>query len=199
MKATIENRLLQSLAIMTPKNDTRSCFNAIYIDKGRAVVTNGHYLILVRIPEFEGEGDCYIIPEWVKGIKTYEVAIETVDNGIMVNGVTYPKYDQGRYPDYRRVIPEKTSGEPAQFSTKYLAMFAKVEKLLGRGKEFNKEKGVFISAPGMLTIHHNGENAAIITSNASSDFLAVLMPLRDSDNGPFDTPAWAFNREEGAS
>jgi len=199
MKATIENRLLQSLAIMTPKNDTRAYLNAIYIDKGRAVVTNGHYLLLIRIPEFEGEDSCYIMPEWVKGIKTDKVTIETVDNGIMVNGVTYPKYDQGRYPDYRRVIPEKTSGEPAQFSTKYLAMFAKVEKLLGKGEEYDKEKGVFVSAPGMLTIHHNGESAAIITSNASPDFLGVLMPLRDSDNGPFETPAWAFNREEAAS
>jgi len=198
MKATIENRLLQSLAIMTPKNDVRAYLNAIYINKGRAVVTNGHYLILVRTPEFEGEDSCYIMPEWVKGIKTDKVTIETVDNGIMVNGVTYPKYDQGRYPDYRRVIPEKTSGEPAQFSTKYLAMFAKVEKLLGKGEEFDKEKGIFVSAPGMLTIHHNGENAAIITSNASPDFLGVLMPLRDSDNGPFDTPSWAFNREEAA-
>ena len=196
MKATIENRLIQSLAFMTPKNDIRAYLNAIYIDKGRAVVTNGHYLLVARIQEFEGEDSCYIMPEWVKGIKTDKVTIETVDNGIMVNGVTYPKYDQGRYPDYRRVIPEKTSGEPAQFSTKYLAMFAKVEKLLGKGKEFDKEKGIFVSAFGMLTIHHNGEAAAIITSNASPDFLGVLMPIRTGNNGPFDTPSWAFNREE---
>jgi len=198
MKATIENRLIQSLAIMTPKNDVRVCLNAIHIAEGRAVVTNGHYLLLIRIPEFEGEDYCYVLPEWVKGIKTDKVEIETAGNGVMVNGITYPKYDQGRYPDYRRVIPEKTSGEPAQFSTQYLSMLAKVEKLLGKGTEISKTTGKVISVPGMLTIHHNGEKAAIITSNASSDFLGVLMPLRDSNNGPFETPLWAFNREESA-
>lgn len=196
MKATIENRLIQSLALMTPKNDVRVYLNAIYIANGRAVVTNGHYLLLVRIPEFEGEDNCYIMPEWVKGIKTDKVEIETIDNWTIVNGITYPKYDQGRYPDYRRVIPEKTSGEPAQFDMQYLAMLAKVKKLLGKGTVYNKDKGGFVSAPGMLTIHHNGSSsAAIITSNASADFLGVLAPLSSSNNGPFETPAWAFNRE----
>jgi len=199
MKATIENRLIQSLALMTPKNDVRVYLNAIYIAEGRAVVTNGHYLLLVRIPEFEGEDHCYIMPDWIKGIKTDNVEIETVGDGVMVNGITYPKYDQGRYPDYRRVIPEKTSGKPAKYSMQYLAMFAKVEKLLGKGTAYDKEKEKFISVPGMLTIHHNGEKAAIITSNASADFLGVLMPIRDGNTGPFETPLWAFNREEGTA
>jgi len=193
MKATIENRLIQSLALMTPKNNKRACLNAIYISKGRAVVAHNHYLALVNVPEFEGEGDCYIMPEWVKGIKTDKVEIETVDNGVTINGITYPKYDQGRYPDYRRVIPEKTSEETAQFNAQYLAMFAKVEKLLGKGTAYDKEKEKFISVPGMLTIHHNGNSGAIITSNASADFLGVLMPLRSSNNGPFDIPLWAFD------
>ena len=57
MKAAIETRLIQSLALMTPKNDARAYLNAIYMSEGRAVVTNGHYLLLVRIPEFEGEDE----------------------------------------------------------------------------------------------------------------------------------------------
>jgi len=184
MKAIINTDMMKALALMTPKNAVRSCLNAIYVSDRHAVVAHDHYMVLVNVPEFEGEGYCYLLPEWVKGIKENSVTIETLDNGTIVNGVTYPKYDQGRYPDYRRVIPEKTSGDPAKYNLQYLSMFAKVEKL--------------ITIPGGLTIHQNGDSAAVITCDTREYFLGLLMPMRDGNNGPFDTPSWAFNREEAA-
>jgi DNA polymerase-3 subunit beta len=68
----------------------------------------------------------------------------------------------GKYPDYVRVIPDKVTGETAQFNPDYVADFKKAYKLLN-AKTFH--------------IHHNGHGGAVVDFGLAN-FLGVMMPLR---------------------
>ncbi len=68
----------------------------------------------------------------------------------------------GKYPDWRRIVPASTSGEIAQFNADYVSGFGDVCKLLG-GKY-----GPYIN--------HNGGDCAVVTNLSGA--LGILMPLR---------------------
>ena len=84
----------------------------------------------------------------------------------------------GKYPDWRRVMPAQVSGEPTQYSAEYIAGFGDICKLLG------SKYGPFIN--------HNGNSAAPVTNLGPA--LGVIMPLRlDGEDVKFSTlPAWAL-------
>lgn len=73
----------------------------------------------------------------------------------------------GRYPDWRRVLPDKASGEPGHYQPAYVADFGTVAALLTGKKD---------SYP---VIHHNGSSAALVTG-LGDGAIGVLMPLRAS-------------------
>jgi DNA polymerase-3 subunit beta len=78
----------------------------------------------------------------------------------------------GKYPDWRRVVPKTVSGEPAQYNPEYIAGFGDACKLLGTKYPH---------------IHHNGSSAAIVGNLGAA--LGVLMPMRS--DAEFSTlPAW---------
>ena len=83
----------------------------------------------------------------------------------------------GKYPDWRRVVPASTSGELAQYQSEYVAGFGDICKLLGG------RYGPYIN--------YNGTGAAIVTNIGAA--LGVLMPLRmDGDELTYTgAPAWA--------
>jgi DNA polymerase-3 subunit beta len=68
----------------------------------------------------------------------------------------------GKYPDWRRIVPASTSGEIAQFNADYIAGFGDICKLLG-GKY-----GPYIN--------HNGGGCAVVTNIPGA--LGLLMPMR---------------------
>lgn len=84
----------------------------------------------------------------------------------------------GKFPDWRRVMPKTVSGEPTQYNPEYVSGFGDICKLLG-GKY-----GPFIN--------HNGSSAAPVTNLGPA--LGVIMPLRlDGDEIKFSAlPAWAL-------
>jgi DNA polymerase-3 subunit beta len=81
----------------------------------------------------------------------------------------------GEYPDWRRIMPAKVSGEPAQYNAEYVGDFGKVCVLMG-----NK-----LAAP---LINHNGTGAAVITNLGRA--IGILMPLR-MDPDFTSMPSWA--------
>jgi DNA polymerase-3 subunit beta len=83
----------------------------------------------------------------------------------------------GKYPDWRRVVPASTSGELAQYQPDYVAGFGDICKLLGGSY------GPFIN--------HNGNAPAVITNLPGA--LGILMPMRMDGDGLTYTgaPAWA--------
>jgi DNA polymerase-3 subunit beta len=86
----------------------------------------------------------------------------------------------GRYPDWRRVMPAAASLEVAQFDPALVAALGDVHALLSGS---TKSKPV---------VHHNGRGGALV-SGLGRDALGVIMPLRvDADDMRHPgLPSWA--------
>lgn len=89
----------------------------------------------------------------------------------------------GRFPDWRRVVPRETDGAPGQFNAAYLNDFAKASKLLGGN--------------AMPVIAHNGGSPALIGFQSDIDAFGVLMPLR-AGLVPTIPPAWLYPAKANA-
>jgi DNA polymerase-3 subunit beta len=73
----------------------------------------------------------------------------------------------GKFPDWRRIVPASTSGELAQFNADYVSGFGDVCKLLGGSY------GPYIN--------HNGSAPAVVTNLPGA--LGLIMPFRlDGDD-----------------
>ena len=74
----------------------------------------------------------------------------------------------GKFPDWRRVVPAACSGETAQFDPELLDAFSKAAKDLGY-------------EPWLVTIAHNGATGGARISISDDDsFVGVLMPVRNA-------------------
>jgi DNA polymerase-3 subunit beta len=185
MKITVQHDTIKALLLIAPKADIRSYLNGVCVD-ARAngdvvlVATDGHRLLAVPLPVDSIESCApgqYIIPrdtlDAVKPCKagkhSLPLTIEIVDARITITGATTatsPTID-GRFPDWRRVMPKSANNEPAQFNSDYFASFGKVAALLGA----STKTGV------TAVIHHNGTGAALVTFPAS-EALGGIMPCR---------------------
>lgn len=87
----------------------------------------------------------------------------------------------GTYPAWRRVTPEKASGEMARFDWGYMERFTKLGKALGLG------------TPRLMP---NGLDPALVSFDKHPDIYAVLMPMRGDGEIASTSPLWA---REGAS
>jgi len=109
------------------------------------------------------------------------VTIKATDT-ITIAGATTTttKPVDGRYPDWRRVMPAAASLEVAQFDPALVATFGDVHALLSGS---TKSKPV---------VHHNGRGGALV-SGLGRDALGVIMPLRvDADDMRHPgLPSWA--------
>lgn len=197
MEFTIQSDIIKALLAVAPKKDIRYYLNGVCFDFSGdtpvAVATNGH--ILLAVP-FSLPNDApnnwygqYIVPrEFLDGLKPsfkgapYRLAI--TDYLVVAsdsNSSISAKLIDGKYPDWRRVVPTTTSNHVSQFDPEYIGTFSKVDKFLG-GK-------------GTPTILHNGsgkpdaagDNAArvVLTQGA----VGVLMPMRHTTQ-PLDNPSW---------
>lgn len=199
MKITIEHNVIKSLLLIAGKGDIRYYLNSVCVD-ARAngdvvlVATDGHRLLAypVAVDDIESlaPGE-YVIPREalaaVKpakgGKKSFPITITTTpEKSVTIIGattLTTPLVD-GKFPDWRRVMPKSVSGEPAQYDAEYVGDFGKVCLLLGSK----------FAAP---RINHNGAGAAAITNlDPAGRILGVLMPQRDEGEAAFTgLPAWA--------
>lgn len=84
----------------------------------------------------------------------------------------------GKFPDWRRVMPKTATGETAQFNAEYIADFGKIAQLMG-----NKTPTPYIN--------HNGSGCAAVTGLGAA--LGLIMPIRDDDDNTFlGLPRWAL-------
>lgn len=82
----------------------------------------------------------------------------------------------GRYPDWRRVVPTKASGKLAQYNGQYIADFCEAAQLLSG------------SNCAQANIGHNGDGAALVDLY-HEDSIGVLMPCR-MDPAASERPEW---------
>jgi len=182
---TVPLRAFRAIAPAMATNDVRYYLNGIYLETNRAetrlVATNGHRMHCVRINDDSALVDwptSAIIPDTlVKAICKVKAPRYLADPTVRITldegkiGITLPDGTSisgtaidGVYPDYRRVIPDKTAtGEPAAYNVDYLA-----DAIDGaRAWTDNKKLDLFPKT--------NGDKSAIVSIDC---YLAIVMPLR---------------------
>lgn len=166
---------------ISPKTEIRYYLCAVQFevtDAGRFyVATDGHKLVAIREKRHDDDinGE-YLIPrDVIMGIKlSKKPVIDTAefqcDNGKA--SITYCGTEtrfglvDGKFPDWRRVIPSTTSGGIAQYNPDYLVS---VRDCAAATVGIGKSLGLYVA--------HNGNSAGLYQSN-SVDFIGVIMPLR---------------------
>ena len=105
----------------------------------------------------------------------------TIRAGAMLLGW---KAEGGVFPDFRRVLPTKTTGEAAQFDARQVVQFWKAAK----------ELDALQADTHSVLLGHNGAGAATVTLPGEPSFAGALMPLNAGDKFPKPqtaAPDWA--------
>lgn len=207
IKLTVCAEVIAVLKLFAYNKNVRHYLNGINLEIGRnearLVASNGAMLGCFRVESEQPDVDApltnIIIPnDLLKPIKTtglVEITIgerETKDNGPVSNvrpvTITYAglsisgKTLDGEFPDFRRVIPSKVSGQPAQFDPRLIATLAKAWSILHGS-----------NSPHCVGIGFNGNDGALITL-ADENFVGVIMPLHPRAGVPPDAPpSWAHD------
>ena len=183
MENTVNIEATKALLPLAAEKDIRFYMNGVYIDfqvdKTIYVATNGHILgVYTEDAENEHTFTVIIPRDVVKQLKPKKGTAKwgklVFDPESNSGRVLNPANSQdlgftplgGSYPDYLRVIPDKTSGEVGQFDAEYLYAFAQVNKALGA------------SNPGVFKLDHNGERGAALVHLFDDNFTGVIMPIR---------------------
>jgi DNA polymerase-3 subunit beta len=203
MQFSIPVDTIKALLLAAAKGDIRYYLNAVCLDvapdgSAVAVATDGHIMLALPVERAEDDGEPrataagqYVIPRDVlEGLKAPwkgGAATVTIDAGAKTVTVTVAgkasssALVDGKFPEWRRVVPRKVSGLASQFNAEYVATFGKIHKLLG-GKY----------SPGIL--HNGGDGGNFVESAARvllpGEAVGVLMPLRGYDGATVENPAW---------
>jgi DNA polymerase-3 subunit beta len=165
---TVQTSTLKALLRFAATKDVRYYLTGICIEpQGYAVATDGHTLMAARIPSFNGQS--FIVPTaTVKAALSINKRMAHIDvSASVMGGINYTPID-GRFPDWRRVVPTQLSGELAQFDADYL----------GRCKAALIDLGVSKMKSAAAPITHNGSGPGIVMSPHRLDVLMVVMPVR---------------------
>ena len=194
----ISRPMLAAVSRFMAKQDIRYYLNGVkvevYANVAYVVATDGHTMAIGRIEResgllMEGQGEIILPAESVEKIKA------TGNNGLpIILSVEDPQESgdkrqwftlndcgtkttqqaiDGQFPDWRKVIPYKPSGEVAYYNPEYLMRCQKAAKDLGSKK-------------GYFELAYNGNSGALVTFTES--VMAVLMPMRQDTA---ERPEWA--------
>jgi DNA polymerase-3 subunit beta len=198
---TLLPHILPAMAILAAdKKDRRERIRGVYLEASakalRFTATNGVVMGVYRIkhdtPDITETIHCIIPAGLIAGIKRHDTLTieigEPTDERRLQRELTISQGGTKQsmqsipedYPDYRRVIPETTSGEPVQFDPDLLIQLKKF------GKAINNSKS------GYFAIAYNGENTAIADFN-TENLIAVINPLRIDEGAQSvrGCPSWA--------
>lgn len=198
-KITLQRDILRAVSRFMAKEDIRYYLNGVKVEVHRAVAylvaTDGHRLAVARVEGspadpwepceaiIPGDALAVVLKSGSAAIKKLAVILTLDGDSFEFNAcgaITAGKLIDGKFPDWRKVIPAKVSGERAHFNTEYLMECHKARADLG--SKFSPAIG------------HNGEAPAIF--ELREDVLAVLMPMRGHDS-PEVSPDWI--REDSAN
>jgi DNA polymerase-3 subunit beta len=188
MQFTIETNELKALLLCAAKKDIRYYLNGVLFESTPhgiiAASTDGHRMLCINLPSEDVQGvNALVSRELIEAaVKTKAIMIQVTIDG---QNVTFTSAGQnvsgaltdGKFPDYRRVIPEKVSGEQGnEFNNTYLVDIDKVGSLVNGGKASVLQNGPGNSA----LVHFDNQNV-----------IGVLMPLRhEAPKGMVMRPAW---------
>lgn len=170
---------VKALLRIAPAKEARHYLCGVYVDpEGYAVVTDGHCLLAIRCEPSNAEG--YIV-----GRDVLELAAKNAHKGAGIElSLNYVRYltkagsqslphnrIDGRFPDWRRVVPQSCSGDRAWFDSEKLEQLRKCLDDMRSGK-----------GRSIVFLQQNGNSPAIVET--SPEVVALIMPMRD--DGKFD-------------
>jgi len=83
---------------------------------------------------------------------------------------------EGKYPNWRKVVPNNISYQVAQFQPAFVNTFGSIAK--------------YLSARAAISIGYNGKGGSVILiPYYGADFIGILMPMRDETE--IKIPVWA--------
>jgi len=201
MNIKIKADIFAAVSLFRGINDVRYYLNGLYLETGikgaRLVACDGHQLAVAKI-EGEFPVSSIIIPgslvaavkskakspqfvtlDFAKGNQQYKdqgnVKGMFVPRDITLTygeTTTTAKELDGKYPDYRRVVPDKTDGTVAQYDPRFVNRIDKACSILGY-KFF-------------AGIAHNGDKSGL--SVIDEGFVVVTMSIRIDPKK--ESPAW---------
>jgi len=182
MKIYVTGAMLKAALIHAAKQDMRLCLNGVLIEatpeETRVVGADGPRCCVVRV-ETENEGVDrpvqFIIPrEVVESMKISpsllgeRISLEDTPGGMWkASGIFFDltfKPLADTYPDYRRTIPDETSGEVAQYDPAYLLDALKAAKLLAIPPKLYNTKPPRRSKTA-IHVQHNGTGPCVVTTD----------------------------------
>jgi len=163
--------------------------------ESRLVATDGHTLIVNRC---DAKGDnsgsfTGIIPaDTVKTILSWKPPYKNAGDNIPIvitapddaagehrvewcGNIALFKLIDAKFPDYRRVVPDKLSGEPAFYNPDYLVKVARA------ADDYGRKDSCFV-------LKYNGDSAGVAVIN--NDCFVVIMPMRQ-DQADISVTQWA--------
>ena len=186
-RTTITVEQARGLILASAKNDVRYYLQGALIDfeAGRAVSTDGHCLLAINIETSVVDpayGSAIVPRDALEQISKAGSKFDTVEIAYGPDGVTLARSSglqitvpaiNGRFPDYRRVIPESISGEPAQFDPDLMARICKALRL-----------AVDAGPKACTYVEYNGTSSALVSvKGCSEQAIAVCMPWRAESDG----------------
>lgn len=170
---------------LAAKGDVRYYLNGVNVEawegETRCIATNGHALGVCRdMKAVNGMGGepaiSLIVPRDIAEliVKTTRgkghIALWRTDGKWVAkmgqSDIGFTPVD-GRFPEYRQIIPQESSGEAAQYNAELMMLFNKAAKSLGR--------------KALPEVTHNGTSGALVTLDGFDDFLGVVMPFKTKE------------------
>lgn len=187
MKISIVRRNLLAVAVAAATADIRYYLNSVLVEvspnETRIVATDGAILAMTRTDAAEQTTEPFslmISTETISRIKSTgsDVLFLEVENGRhSIDGIAFVP-GEGKFPDYRRVVPSSVSGEAGYYDPDLIARFAKIRKTL--------------KAKGSMWIRQSGRSGpALVQLSGFEDFIGVVMPFRETEKAKVPAiPTW---------
>lgn len=189
MKTEFPRQYLAAAAVLMAVNEARYYLNGVLVEsmpcETRIAATDGNVAGVLRHERMNSDNFEVIVPAGVIAIAVKLpgefLALECADGKWSLGGVPFVPVD-GKFPDYRRVIPSACSGERGDFNPELLMRFVKVGKALKR-----RDSPI---------LRQNGTGSALVHFYAFDNFVGVCMPMRmfTEKTPDLGVPTWAQNR-----
>jgi DNA polymerase-3 subunit beta len=196
MNIEINTDIFAAAALFRGVEDIRYYLNGLYLETGsngaRLIGCDGHQLavaklegeypessiiipgILVAAVKSKAKGPQHVMLEFNEGHQQFNKGAFVARDITLTFGdiTTTAKELDGKYPDYRRVVPKEVDGTTAQFDPKFISRIDRACSILGY-KFF-------------VGIAYNGNSSGLSVIN--DGFLVVTMPFKAEPNKV--SPAW---------
>jgi len=188
IKTTIQRSHIIAACIVAPDSEIRNYLNGVLIEASPAcafiAATDGRRLALFR----DDEGSIiytaashveFIIPRALaskvkthKTLRTVGVEYDTETQLVTIDDCGTRSSQtaiDGKFPDFRRILPRQSDGVAQQLNPKYYADFGKIAQALGH-------KGA-----DAIHVWHDKSGACTVTVEGNPEFIGVCMAIRDRD------------------